>query len=136
MDLPELPQIGGPLESEGAVADSQRESAATMGVERAWYGVNGATGLLQAALLALVSPGQAVLMPRNVHRSLIQACVLGDITPVLFDVPFLADRGQAAPPDRGWLDAWSSRRSPQDSPSLQPCCCIPLIRAMPRIQVR
>ena len=104
-DLPELPQIGGPLESEGAVADSQRESAATMGVDRAWYGVNGATGLLQAALLALVSPGQAVLMPRNVHRSLIQACVLGDITPVLFDVPFLADRGQAAPPDRGWLDA-------------------------------
>ncbi|MGB1775255.1 MAG: lysine decarboxylase [Synechococcus sp.] len=103
-DLPELPQIGGPLEPEGAVAESQKRSAAAMGVQHAWYGVNGATGLLQAALLAVAAPGQAVLMPRNVHRSLIQACLLGDITPVLFDLPFQVDRGQPAPPDRPWLD--------------------------------
>ena len=103
-DLPELPQVGGPLESEGAVAESQRRSAEAMGARRAWYGVNGATGLLQASLLALAAPGQAVLMPRNVHRSLIQACVLGDVTPVLFDLPFQSDRGQPAPPDRLWLE--------------------------------
>lgn len=103
-DLPELPQVGGPLECEGAVAESQRTSAAAMGAKRAWYGVNGATGLLQASLLALADPGQAVLMPRNVHRSLIQACVLGDITPVLFDLPYQCDRGQPAPPDRPWLE--------------------------------
>jgi lysine decarboxylase len=103
-DLPELPQIGGPLEIEGAVAESQRQCAAAMGVQRAWYGVNGATGLLQASLLAVAAPGQAVLMPRNVHRSLIQACLLGDLTPVLFDVPYQPDRGQPAPPDRPWLE--------------------------------
>jgi lysine decarboxylase/arginine decarboxylase len=82
-DLPELAEIGGPLEPEGAVGESQRESAAAMGADRCWYGVNGATGLLQAALLAIAQPGDAVLMPRNVHRSLIQACVLGDIKPLL-----------------------------------------------------
>ena len=49
-DLPELAAIGGPLEREGAVAESQRESAAFVGADRCWYGVNGATGLLQAAL--------------------------------------------------------------------------------------
>ena len=31
-DLPELPEIGGPLESDGAVAESQRQAAALMGV--------------------------------------------------------------------------------------------------------
>ncbi|MFL0781526.1 MAG: aminotransferase class I/II-fold pyridoxal phosphate-dependent enzyme [Prochlorococcus sp.] len=102
-DLPELPEIGGPLESDGAVAESQRQAAAGMGVDRCWYGVNGATGLLQAALLALARPGQYVLMPRNVHRSLIEACVLADLTPVFFDLPFLVDRGHVGPADEAWL---------------------------------
>ncbi|HJN33333.1 MAG TPA: lysine decarboxylase, partial [Prochlorococcus sp.] len=102
-DLPELPELGGPLMQQGAVAESQRQAAIAIGAERGWYGVNGATGLLQAALLAIARPGQAVLMPRNVHRSLIQACVLGDLTPVLFDLPFMVDRGHVFPPDGPWL---------------------------------
>ena len=47
-DLPELPEIGGPLVASGAVAASQARSAALLGAERCWYGVNGASGLLQA----------------------------------------------------------------------------------------
>jgi len=103
-DLPELPQIGGPLECEGAVAASQRAAAAAVGVSACWYGVNGATGLLQAALLALASPGQTVLMPRNAHRSLIQACALGGLTPLLFDLPFLSDRGHVGALEAAWLE--------------------------------
>ena len=102
-DLPELPTVGGPLEPEGAVADSQTAAAAAMGVTRCWFGVNGATGLLQAALLAIARPGEAVLLPRNAHRSLIQACLLGDLTPVLYDIPHQPDRGQPAPMDATWL---------------------------------
>ena len=102
-DLPELPELGGPLLTEGAVADSQRSAAAAMGVARCWYGVNGATGLLQAALLGLAGPGEAVLMPRNAHRSLIQACLLGDLVPLLFDLPYQIDRGQPAPADEIWI---------------------------------
>ena len=92
-DLPELPEIGGPLEPFGAVADAQSHLASQLGVNGCWFGVNGATGLLQAALLALAGPGEAVLMPRNSHRSLIAACVLGGIRPVFLPVPFLADCG-------------------------------------------
>ena len=102
-DLPELFEIGGPLISEGAIAESQNSSAYEVGVDRCWYGVNGATGLLQSSLLALARPGQAVLMPRNVHKSCIQACLLGGITPLLFDVPYLTDRGHASVFDRKWL---------------------------------
>ena len=87
-DLPELPQVGGPLEAEGAVADAQRQAAALYGAERCWFGVNGASGLLQAALLALAPPGATVLMPRTLHRSLLHGCVLGQLRPLLFDLPF------------------------------------------------
>ena len=102
-DLPELAEIGGPLEPEGAVGESQRNSAAAMGADHCWYGVNGATGLLQAALLAIAQPGDAVLMPRNVHRSLIQACVLGDIEPLLYNVPYQTKQGHSAPPNLAWI---------------------------------
>ncbi|WP_413678215.1 lysine decarboxylase [Prochlorococcus sp. MIT 0916] len=102
-DLPELFEIGGPLISEGAIAESQKSSAYELGVDRCWYGVNGATGLLQSSLLAIASPGQAVLMPRNIHKSCIQACLLGGLIPLLFDVPYLTDRGHASVFDRKWL---------------------------------
>ena len=102
-DLPELFEIGGPLIAEGAIAESQRFYASKVGVDRCWYGVNGATGLLQSSLLALARPGQAVLMPRNIHKSCIQACMLGGLIPILFDVPFLSDRGHASTFDRRWL---------------------------------
>ena len=102
-DLPEIPEWGGPLISEGAVANSQKLLASKFGASRAWYGVNGATGLLQAAVLAAAPPGSAVLMPRNVHRSVIQACALGDLIPILFDLPFASDRGHFSPPDLEWI---------------------------------
>ena len=94
-DLPELPEIGGPLERQGAVATSQARLADAMGVDHCWFGVNGATGLLQAGLLAMAQPGEAVLLPRNAHRCLIAACELGGVMPVFLPVPFLPDRGHA-----------------------------------------
>lgn len=102
-DLPELPEIGGPLEIDGAVQASQRAAADAYGAAHCWYGVNGATGMLQAAVLAMAKPGQSLLLPRNSHRSLIQACALGGITPLLFDLPFLSDRGHVAALGLEWL---------------------------------
>ncbi|MFZ0409782.1 MAG: aminotransferase class I/II-fold pyridoxal phosphate-dependent enzyme [Cyanobium sp.] len=98
-DLPELPAIGSPLASSGAVAESQARSAALLGAERCWYGVNGASGLLQAALLALAPPGSRVLLPRNLHRSLLHGCVLGQIEPLLYNLPFDPRSGLWLPPD-------------------------------------
>ena len=97
-DIPELPAWGGPLESEGEVAELQAHCAALLGAERCWFGVNGASGLLQAALLALAGPGERVLLPRNLHRSLLHGCVLGHLRPVLFDLPFDPATGLWLPP--------------------------------------
>ena len=104
-DLPELPEIGGPLESEGAVAESQAAIALLLGAQRCWYGVNGASGLLQAGLLALAQPGERVLLPRNLHRSLLHGCLLGQLEPVLFDLPFDPVSGLWLPPSPEHLDA-------------------------------
>ncbi len=102
-DLPELPDIGAPTSLGGAIALSQIESAEAIGAQKGWYGVNGATGLLQAGVLAMAKPKESILMPRNVHRSLIQACILGDLNPVLFDLPYLDHCGHFAPPNLTWF---------------------------------
>lgn len=103
-DLPELPWIGGPLEPEGAVAEAQRRCAIQLGAARCWFGVNGASGLLQAALLALAPPGSRVLLPRHLHRSLLHGCLLGGLRPVLFDLPFDPATGLWLQPDAPWLE--------------------------------
>ena len=68
------------------MAEAQRRAAALLGAERCWFGVNGASGLLQTALLALCPPGARVLLPRNLHRSLLHGCVLGGLEPLLYDL--------------------------------------------------
>jgi lysine decarboxylase len=103
-DLPELPEQGGPLIDTGAVADAQRRCASQLGAEALWFGVNGASGLLQAALLALAPPGSRVLLPRNLHRSLLHGCVLGQLRPVLFDLPFDLASGLWLPPGPAHLE--------------------------------
>ncbi|MFM7313122.1 MAG: lysine decarboxylase, partial [Cyanobium sp.] len=103
-DLPELPGFGGPLEAEGAVAQAQIRCAELTGADRCWFGVNGASGLLQAALLALAPPGSRVLLPRNLHRSLLHGCVLGRLEPVLYGLPFDPLSGLWRPPDAVHLE--------------------------------
>ena len=103
-DLPELPEIGGPLEAEGAVAEAQAAAAEQLGADRCWFGVNGASGLLQVALLALAKPGDRVLLPRNLHRSLLHGCLLGQLRPVLFDLPFDPATGLWLPPTPACLE--------------------------------
>ncbi|MEA5442318.1 aminotransferase class I/II-fold pyridoxal phosphate-dependent enzyme [Cyanobium gracile] len=115
-DLPELPGFGGPLEPEGTVAEAQGRAAALLGAERCWFGVNGASGLLQAALLALGPSGSRVLLPRNLHRSLLHGCVLGGIEPLLYDLPSDPLTGLWQPPQPERLERVLAAASDGGSP--------------------
>lgn len=103
-DCPELPEWGGPLLTDGAVAEAQGRCAALLGARRCWFGVNGASGLLQAALLAMAPPGARVLLPRNLHRSLLHGCVLGGLEPLLYALPFDPATGLWQPPTPAHLE--------------------------------
>ncbi len=86
------------------MAAAQRHCAALLGARHCWFGVNGASGLLQAALLGLCPPGSRVLLPRNLHRSLLHGCLLGRLEPLLFDLPFDAATGLWRPPSPEHLE--------------------------------
>ena len=96
-DLPELPEIGSPLSRMGLIAESQNFLAERFNTKKCFFGVNGASGLIQSGIIAMANPGECILMPRNVHISVIKACALQNIIPVFFTTEFSQDTGHYKP---------------------------------------
>ena len=102
-DLPELPEIGSPLSKSGLIAKSQRELSEKFRAKRCFFGVNGASGLIQSAVIAMAKPGESILMPRNVHISVIKICASQNIIPVFFDLEISSETGHYKPITKNWL---------------------------------
>ena len=96
-DIPELPEIGTPLSDFGLIKDSQDYFAKKFAVNSCWFGVNGASGLLQSSILSMANPGEYILLPRNIHISVIKICIVANIIPIFFDLEFSEITGQYLP---------------------------------------
>ena len=102
-DLPELPELGSPLSQSGLIAKSQRKLSHKFGAKGCFFGVNGASGLIQSAVIAMANPGESILMPRNVHISVIKICAMQNINPVFFDLEYSMETGHYKPITEIWL---------------------------------
>jgi len=102
-DLPELPELGSPLSDFGLIKDSQDYFAKKFAVNNCWFGVNGASGLLQSSILSMANPGEYILLPRNIHISVIKICIVANIIPILFDLEFSFITGHYLPIKKEWL---------------------------------
>ena len=102
-DLPELPEIGSPLSNDGLINDAQKSISKKVNSKKCFFGVNGASGLIQSGILAMAKPGEYILMPRNVHISVIKACALQNIIPIFFDIEFSSETGHFVPITQKWL---------------------------------
>ena len=103
-DLPELPEIGSPLSPSGLIAKTQREFSEKFGAKGCFFGVNGASGLIQSAIIAMAKPGENILMPRNVHISVIKICAMQNIHPIFFDLDLSSETGHYKPITKIWLE--------------------------------
>jgi len=83
-DLTELDGLDVLSDPEGCLADSQASIASIFNVAQSFLLVNGATVGIEAALLAALKPGDKVLLPRNVHRSVVSGLILTGAQPVWF----------------------------------------------------
>ncbi len=102
-DLPELPEIGSPLSGSGLIHDAQISIAKKLNTKNCFFGVNGASGLIQSGIIAMANPGEYLLMPRNVHSSVIKACALQNIIPIFFDLEFSTETGHYMPITKTWF---------------------------------
>ena len=67
---------------EGCLREAQSLAAELYGSDQCFFAVNGTTGAIHAMLISALKPGEKVLIPRNAHRSVAGALVIGDIEAV------------------------------------------------------
>jgi len=94
-DLTELPGLDDLHRPRGAIARAQQLAAELYGADETFFLVNGTTGGVHALLLALCRPGEEVLLPRNVHRSVLGGLILSGAVPVYLP-PVMVAEGIAA----------------------------------------
>ena len=64
------------------IREAQALAAEAFGADNAFFIVNGTTAAVQTMIFASVQAGQKVILPRNVHRSAINALVVNGAIPV------------------------------------------------------
>lgn len=91
-DLTELPGLDNLHAPEGIIKQSQEQAAAIFGAKSAHYLINGSSGGLHAALLAL-SAGEEIFIPRHCHRSIYYGLMLADAKAIYLPVTLEAKWG-------------------------------------------
>ena len=97
LDITEIPGFSNLHDPEGALAERMKDAAALWGSKRAWWLIGGSTAGLLAAIDAATQAGDKVLIARNCHKSVYNACMLcrlktAYIQPPLFPNHSFADR--------------------------------------------
>ncbi|MEX2170966.1 MAG: aminotransferase class I/II-fold pyridoxal phosphate-dependent enzyme [Pirellulales bacterium] len=95
-DLPAMTATDNTLHPTGCVLEAQQLAAELFGAAETFYLGSGSTTAVAAMLLAAVPPGETVLIPRNVHRSVASALVLSGARPKFLPHEVLPECGALA----------------------------------------
>lgn len=81
LDLPSMEGTDSTFHPRGSLAAAERLAADLYGVEHTRFVAGGSTLGIQAAVLSVVGDGESILLPRNVHRSVLSALVISGARP-------------------------------------------------------
>jgi len=79
----------------GAIKHAQELAAEAFQAEATFFSVQGTSTAIMTMVLAVVGPGDKILVPRNVHKSVLTAIMLADANPVFLQPEVDANLGIA-----------------------------------------
>ncbi len=82
VDVNAMKMLDSLIHPTGVIDQAQKLAADAFGADSCFFMVNGTTSAVQAMILSTCSPGDKIIMPRNVHRSAINALILSQAIPV------------------------------------------------------
>ncbi len=82
LDTTEIPGTDNLHNAKDIIEKSQQKASEAFGSEETFFLVNGSTSGIYSMIMAAASPGDKVLVDRNCHQSVVNACILGDLIPV------------------------------------------------------
>lgn len=66
----------------GVIQQSQQLAAAAFGADHTFFSVQGTSGAIMTMIMAVCHPGDKIIVPRNVHKSILSAIILAGGTPI------------------------------------------------------
>lgn len=85
VDFTEIDGLDDLHHPEGVLKEDMEEAARIYHTRRTFFLTGGSTCGILAAVCAAAGPGEKVLIARNCHRSVLNACLIGDLEPVWLD---------------------------------------------------
>ncbi|MGG3890724.1 aminotransferase class I/II-fold pyridoxal phosphate-dependent enzyme [Metabacillus fastidiosus] len=76
----------GPLDDlhhpHGMIRDAQKLAAEAFGADHTYFSVQGTSGAIMAMVMSVCGPGDKIIVPRNVHKSVMSAIIFSGATPI------------------------------------------------------
>lgn len=88
MDINSSPLMDNVSNPRGIIKSSQRLLADAYKADGAFFITNGTTGAIHAMILSVIKPNDKLLLPRNIHKSVINALILSSGEPVFIQPEF------------------------------------------------
>lgn len=66
----------------GIIKEAQALAAEAFGADHTFFSVQGTSGAIMAMILSVVNPGDKIIVPRNVHKSVMSAIVFAGAIPI------------------------------------------------------
>ncbi|MBS4053741.1 MAG: aminotransferase class I/II-fold pyridoxal phosphate-dependent enzyme [Thermaerobacter sp.] len=82
LDLTIMPDLDSIYKPHGPIAEAQELAAEAFGAEFAHFLSNGTTAGIHCMMMTTLRPGDKIVVPRNVHKSVVSALVLTGAEPV------------------------------------------------------
>lgn len=86
-------------EPSGVLREAQELAARAFGADHTFFLVNGTSAGVQAMTLSLCNPGDKIILPRNMHKSIMAGIILSGANPVFVSPEFDRNTGMALGPD-------------------------------------
>ncbi len=82
VDVNSMKMLDNLIHPVSVIKEAEELAADAFGAKGCFFMVNGTSSAVQAMVLSTVNPGEKIIMPRNVHRSAINALIMARAIPV------------------------------------------------------
>ncbi len=82
LDMNSRPELDNLCQPVGVIREAEELAAEAFGAAQAYFMVGGTTSSVQAMILGACAPGEKIILPRQVHCSVIHAVILSGAVPV------------------------------------------------------
>lgn len=83
-DITNIPGMDDLHQPHGIIKESQELAAKIFEAKRTYFLINGSSCGLEALIMAVCNPGEKIIVPRNIHRSILSGIILSGAVPVFF----------------------------------------------------